>query len=204
MAGTWPDVRERLARRTDRVLADLREEYGTGTTLETLTYGPKPWYPDEPPASVDEQLDAFAGMASVVTFYADRHRETVLVYNRGGHWEPPGGAVEGRDGLADTAVREAREETGLDVAITGLCYTRRVRYHYDDGSTAPLPVATFVGHRVGGSLSVEREDSDHPGVTRGVGLFTPDVLPENCRDREWILELLPDEDRRSVVDPERE
>lgn len=197
MTESWPDVRERVAARTDRVLADLHDEYGTDTALEPLDYGPKPWFPDEPPASVDDQLDTFAGMSSVVTFYTDRHHETVLVYNRGGHWEPPGGAVEGRDDLADTAAREAREETGLDVEITDLLSTRRVRYHYDDGSTVPLPVATFVGHRVDGSLSVEREHSDHPGVTRAVGLFTPDVLPENCRDRDRILGLLPDEDCRS-------
>lgn len=204
MTGAWPDVRERLARRTDRVLADLQDEYGTGTALEPLDYGPKPWFPDGPPDSVAEQLDAFAGMASVVTFYTHRREETVLVYNRGGHWEPPGGAVEGRDGLAGTAAREAREETGLDVEIADLLSARRVRYRYDDGSTVPLPVATFVGHREAGSLSVEREDNDHPGVTRGVGLFGPDVLPENCRDRERILELLPDEDRRSVVEPQPE
>jgi 8-oxo-dGTP pyrophosphatase MutT (NUDIX family) len=199
MTGAWPDVRERLTQRTDRVLGDLHAEYGTDTTLEPLDYGPKPWYPDQPPDSIDGQLDTFAGMASVVTFHTDRRHETVLVYNRAGHWEPPGGAVEGRDALADTAAREAAEEAGITVAITDLCYTRRVHYHYDDGSTATLPVATFVGHRVEGSLSVEREQNDHPGVTRAVGLFTPDVLPENCRDRERILELLPDEDERSVV-----
>lgn len=198
MTGDWPAVRDRLADRTERVLADLHAEYGPGAAREPFEYGPKPWFPDEPPASVDEQLEALAGMASVVTFYTDRREETVLVLNRAGHWEPPGGAVEGRDGLAATAAREAAEETGLDVEITDLLYTRTVEYRYADGSTAPLPVATFAGHRVDGSLSVEREDNPHPGVTRAVGLFTPDVLPENCRDREAILDLLPDEDVRSI------
>ena len=56
------------------------------------------------------------------------------------------------------------------------------------------PLAAFVGHRTAGQLRVERERNDHPGVCRGVGLFGPDVLPENCRDREQLLGLLADED----------
>ena len=56
-------------------------------------------------------------------------------------------------------------------------------------TTVELPIATFVGERVEGSLRVEREVNDHPGVTRGVGLFGADVLPENCRDRSDLLDL---------------
>lgn len=184
------DVPERIERRTERVLADLRAEWGEETTLEPFDYGPKPWYPDECPATVDDQLDLFAGIASVVVFDTADRAETVLVYHRGGYWEPPGGAIEGRTTPAETAVREAREECGLDVELTDLLYTGTVRYRYEDGTTVPLPVASFVGHRVGGRLRVERAVNDHPGVTRGVGLFGPDVLPEDCRDREHVLALL--------------
>ena len=56
------------------------------------------------------------------------------------------------------------------------------------------PPPAFVGHRTAGQLRVERERNDHPGVCRGVGLFGPDVMPENCRDREQLLGLLADED----------
>jgi 8-oxo-dGTP pyrophosphatase MutT (NUDIX family) len=186
MSDGWDDVRARLARRTDRLLADLREEWGTSRTAEPFEYGPKPWYPDAAPESVDEQLGALAGLASVVVCDTRNRREAVLVYNRAGYWEPPGGAVEGRDSLADTAVREAREETGLSVELTGLLSAGRVRHRYGDGRAVPLPVATFVGRRVDGSLRVEREVNDHPGVTRGVGLFGPDVLPDRCRDRDLV------------------
>lgn len=195
MSGRGADVRERVERRTDRIVADLREEWNADASAiaEPIDYGPKPWHPDEVPDSVDEQLRIFGGMASVVVFYTDRREETALVYNRGGHWEPPGGVVEGRTSHAETAVREAREETGLDVGITDLLYAGRVRYRYDDGGTVTLPVATFVGRRVDGSLRVEREANDHPGVKRGVGLFGADVLPENCRDRDRIAALLADD-----------
>jgi len=187
-------VQDRLERRTAAILSDLREAWGTMRTVDPVAYGPLPWYPDSVPNSVEEQLETFAGIASVVTFYTAAHEETVVVYNRSGYWEPPGGAIEGQHLPAETAVWEAEEETGLDVELTDLLYTGEVHYEYDDGDTVVLPLAAFVGHRTAGTLRVERERNDHPGVCRGVGLFGPDVLPENCRDREKLLELLPQED----------
>lgn len=186
----WGEVRDRIERRTDRVLADLQEDWGTTASVGEFEYGPKPWHPEEPPGSVEEQLDLWGGIASVVVCYTDRHEEAVLVYNRSGRWEPPGGVIEGETTARETAVREADEETGLNVEVTDLQYTGRVHLQYDDGQSVPLPLAQFVGHRVDGRLRVEREVNDHPGVTRGVGLFGPDVLPENCRDRDRILAVL--------------
>jgi len=69
---------------------------------------------------------------------------------------------------------------------------RRQNFRYASGERAPLPVAQFVGHRVDGSLSVEREGTDHPGVTRATGLFDAAVFPEPCRDAEEIRQLLAD------------
>jgi len=139
------------------------------------------------------------GMASVVVFWTDRRIETVLVYNRGGHWEPPGGAIEGRASPEDTAVAEAMEETGLEVELTGLLSRGRVTLAFADENAVELPVVTFLGRRVEGSLRVEREANDHPGVTRGVGLFDREHLPGDCRECESIEALLdpyPDERRR--------
>ena len=192
--GSQTAVQDRLERRTAAMLSDLREAWGTTGTVGPVEYGPLPWHPDSVPDTVGEQLETFAGIASVATFYTAAHEETVLVYNRNGHWEPPGGAIEGRHLPAETAVWEAEEETGLDVELTDLLYTGEVHYEYEDGNTVILPLAAFVGHRTAGQLRVERERNDHPGVCRGVGLFGPDVMPENCRDREQLLGLLADED----------
>jgi 8-oxo-dGTP pyrophosphatase MutT (NUDIX family) len=189
---TWVDVRERVAERTKRVLADLHAEWGTAESLPDFEFGPKPWHPDEPPGSVEDLLAVFGGIAAAVVFYTPNREETVLGYNRGGYWEPPGGAIEPGQTPEETAVMEAREETGLDVEVVELLSTRTVHLQFADGSDAPLPVATFVAHRTDGTLRVERETNDHPGVTRGVGLFGPDVLPENCRDRERVLDLFDD------------
>ena len=37
-----------------------------------------------------------------------------------GHWAIPGGKMEGDETIQETAVREAKEETGLDVSLTKL------------------------------------------------------------------------------------
>ncbi len=42
---------------------------------------------------------------------------TLLIQHRGGHWGFPKGHVEARETEAQTAVREIREETGLEVKL---------------------------------------------------------------------------------------
>ena len=37
-----------------------------------------------------------------------------------GHWAIPGGILEGDETIEETAVREAKEETGLDIKLTGI------------------------------------------------------------------------------------
>lgn len=181
------DVIEQLTARTDRIIADLQEEWGPTKTLEAVEWGPVPWHRDTPPDSVDQQVDEFAGMASVVVFRSEERIETVLVYHRSGRWEPPGGAIEGGNSPSEIAVMEAREEAGIEVELTDLLFIRPVEYHYADGSTVTFPAVTFLGREIDGDLRPERAESTHAFAIHGVGVFGRDVLPENCRDREHIL-----------------
>lgn len=174
---------------TEETVAALHEKWGTQRSLDPIEYGPVPWHHDAPPDSLEEQLSEFAGMASVVVFRSERRVETVLVYHRAGYWEPPGGAIEDGKPPAEIARMEAREEANVDIELTELLYTRPVHYQYEDGSSVSLPAVTFVGRETGGELRPERATSKHPYATHGVGVFGRDVLPENCRDGEYVVEL---------------
>lgn len=182
------EVITKLNDRTVQQIESLQADWECNRQLEGVEYGPIPWHRDAPPRSVDDQLEEFAGMAAVVVFRTDRRREMLLVYNRAGHWEPPGGAIEGRDSPAETAVREATEEVGVAVDLQELLFVRPVTYHYEDGSTVTFPAVTFLGIEIDGSIRPERADSVHPYASHGVGVFGRDVLPENCRDRPQLLD----------------
>jgi|AntDeeMetagen192_2_1112575.scaffolds.fasta_scaffold01640_2 8-oxo-dGTP pyrophosphatase MutT (NUDIX family) len=196
VGSNWDEVRSAVAERTDCVLANLHADWGTTRTADPFEFGPRSFDPERPPASVEAQLERIAGIASVILFYTPECEETVLVYNPGGFWEPPGGVIERAQTPENAARAEAREETGLEVELTDLRYTGRIEFQYASGASVPLPLAQFVGHRVDGSLEVEREGSDHPGVTRATGLFDAATLPEGTREHDEIRDLLADSSTR--------
>ena len=185
-------IEEAAAERTDAVLGALADRWGDAPRLDPVSLGPRAHDPDAPPSTLDDQLSIAGGIASTVVFYTPERRETVLVYNRNGGWEPPGGVVEADQTPEDAARVEAREETGLSVELTGLLYTRRAEFRYASGRAVDVPVAQFVGHRTSGSLAVEREGRSHPGTTRATGLFDRETLPPMRRDRDRVRRLLAD------------
>jgi 8-oxo-dGTP diphosphatase len=53
----------------------------------------------------------------------DEHKNKVLMVRNihSSGWSLPGGAVESEESLSEAAIREAREETGLEVELSGIC-----------------------------------------------------------------------------------
>jgi ADP-ribose pyrophosphatase YjhB (NUDIX family)/ubiquinone/menaquinone biosynthesis C-methylase UbiE len=90
-----------------------------------------------------------------------------------GYWSLPGGHLDYGETLAQTATREIREETGLDVRIERLSGIYSAPY--PDGFTIngvnQMVVATFIGRVAGGALRLSPEITD-------AAFFPPDALPE--------------------------
>ncbi|WP_411083925.1 NUDIX hydrolase [Streptomyces sp. cmx-18-6] len=78
-------------------------------------------------------------------------------------WALPGGGMDMDDSLPGTAVREVKEETGLDVEITGLVGTYTDPRHiiaYTDGEVRRQFNVCFRGRVIGGTLTISDESTE--------------------------------------------
>jgi ADP-ribose pyrophosphatase YjhB (NUDIX family) len=95
----------------------------------------------------------------------------ILLHRRSDNelWSIPGGAMEAGERIADTAVREVNEETGLDVepeALVGIYSDPRHVIEYGDGEIRQQFSICFACRVVGGTLATSEESLE-------VGFFHP-------------------------------
>ncbi|WP_040815609.1 NUDIX domain-containing protein [Nocardia concava] len=89
----------------------------------------------------------------------------VLMQRRGdsGNWSLPGGIMEIGETLEDCVVRETREETGLDIEITGLLGIYTDPEHvieYADGEVRQQFAVVYNARVVGGEIQVSDESTE--------------------------------------------
>jgi ADP-ribose pyrophosphatase YjhB (NUDIX family) len=80
-----------------------------------------------------------------------------------GNWALPGGTMDIGETLDQCVVREVKEETGLNIEITGLLgiYTDpRHVIAYADGEVRQEFNVTYLGRVIGGTIAVSDESTD--------------------------------------------
>lgn len=97
----------------------------------------------------------FTATAFVVDF---RKRTLLLWHRRLGRWMPPGGHVDADETPEETARRECREETGLDVEIIGDAQEDLFAGNPGEGRMLAKPIAMLLENI---PASVEREEPAH-------------------------------------------
>ena len=122
-----------------------------------VTGRPRPW----PEPSTTDDPDApkansiVVAVTAVVTRRARRHPPQRRPDND--LWALPGGGMDLGESIAETAVREVKEETGIDVEVTGL-----VGIYTDPATSSPTPTARSANS----SPSASPPDSRRPAAAR--------------------------------------
>jgi 8-oxo-dGTP pyrophosphatase MutT (NUDIX family) len=111
--------------------------------------------------------------------------DKVLLQQRGdsGTWNMPGGAIELGERIDQTAVREAREETGLEVEpirLVGVYSDPHWHVHYPHGDAVQVFAVHFECRVIGGALKTDGVE------TIDVRWFPLDDLPVNLPERHRV------------------
>lgn len=144
-------------------------------------------YYDDPDAPKPNSLVVAA--SAVVT----DERGRILLQRRRDNdlWALPGGGMDMTDSLPGTAVREVKEETGLDVEVTGLIGTYTDPRHiiaYSDGEVRRQFNVCFRARVVGGELAISDESTE----LRFVAPSELDGLPMHHTQRLRLQHFLED------------
>ncbi|SCE83249.1 ADP-ribose pyrophosphatase YjhB, NUDIX family [Micromonospora viridifaciens] len=102
-------------------------------------------------------------VVAVTVFVQDEQGRVLLIQRTdNGLWALPGGAQDFGEYIAETAVRETREETGVEVEVTGVVgiYTNPNHVvEYSDGEVRQQFSICFRGRYIGGDLTTSDESS---------------------------------------------
>lgn len=116
-------------------------------------------YYDDPTAPSANSLVPAASAVVV-----DKSGRIVLQRRRDNEmWALPGGAMELGESVAECAIRETREETGLDVEVTGVVGIYSDPKHvfaYDDGEVRQEFSICVLARVVGGAIEVSDESHE--------------------------------------------
>lgn len=104
---------------------------------------------------------------SVVAVIEDDQGRILLIHKTDNDlWALPGGGHDIGESIAETVVREVKEETGYDVEVAGIVGTYTNPRHvmaYDDGEVRQQFSICFTARLVGGELKTSSESKEVAG-----------------------------------------
>lgn len=135
-----------------------------------------------------------AWIGGVRVFVLDEQKRVLMVkHEQDGHefWIIPGGGIEEREHSKAAAIREVKEETGLDIEI------ERLLWVVEEVSERGMRLAFyFLAHAAGGEMHLGRDpefDSEHQ-ILREVAFLTkdqikelPKIYPQVLRNEFWDI-----------------
>ena len=121
---------------------------------------------------------------SAATIVLNDKNEILLIKGPRRGWEMPGGQVEEGESLADAAIRETKEESGIDIEITKFCGVFQ-------NVSSSICNTLFLGKPIGGAFATSTESLE-------VGYFPIEIALEmvNWKNFRQRIEYCIDEKRQ--------
>jgi len=183
-------VHHEVRQHAEDVLAGVEDRWDDVPRIDPLRVDPLPHQDDSTfPESVDAFLDEFWLHAAGCAVVDDDGRLLCQQNVVRDSWETPGGAGESGETPEDTAVRETREETGVECDLTGVLCARYLEMDLGFPETLPVPFVEFTGRRVGGEVIGDDELAAHDETVE-ISWFRADTLPETISAYEQKHEFL--------------
>lgn len=126
--------------------------------------------------------------AASACVFDDDGRVLLVRHVDNGMWAPPGGGLDPDEAPADAAVREVREELGLEVTagdIIGAYGGPNCRLTYPNGDEVSYLITMYACTAVGGELSPDRVEIDDARYVPAEEMRRLPLSP-------WVSVALPD------------